>query len=201
MQIAVFGNDDACAELIKSSSVIAWIRVRDVQQLFGEKNADAYFNLEGTTALKNESGKPYFVHQVNETLKETNASHDTFRINAWKGFLLHETWELVGIMNDDAAQILSAINKKYILVNDEPGFISARTIAMIINEAYFAAGEKVSTENEINIAMKLGTNYPYGPFEWAEIIGLKNIYDLLKKLSSTDNRYIIAPALATKIIA
>jgi len=41
--------------------------------------------------------------------------------------------------------------------------------------------------------MKLGTNYPYGPLEWAAKIGLKNIYAVLQKLSLTDKRY--APSL------
>ena len=85
--------------------------------------------------------------------------------------------------------ILKALNKNVIPVPDQPGFISARIIAMIINEAYFAKSENVSTEKEIDVAMKLGTNYPYGPFEWASIIGIKNIYALLKILSETDSRY------------
>ena len=66
---------------------------------------------------------------------------------------------------------------------DDYGFIAARIIAMIINEAYYALQENVSTKQQIDIAMKLGTNYPYGPFEWSEKIGIEKIYLLLKKLS------------------
>jgi 3-hydroxybutyryl-CoA dehydrogenase len=66
---------------------------------------------------------------------------------------------------------------------------------MIINEAYFTVGEEVSSKREIDIAMKLGTNYPLGPFEWADKIGLSNIYKLLLKLSSIGTRYTIAPLL------
>ncbi len=43
--------------------------------------------------------------------------------------------------------------------------------------------------------MKLGTNYPFGPFEWSEIIGLRKIHDLLMALSETDKRYTPAPLL------
>jgi 3-hydroxybutyryl-CoA dehydrogenase len=43
--------------------------------------------------------------------------------------------------------------------------------------------------------MKLGTNYPFGPFEWSEKIGLKNICDLLQELSKTEGRYTICEAL------
>ena len=70
---------------------------------------------------------------------------------------------------------------------------------MIINEAYFALGEGVSTEDEIDLSMKLGTNYPYGPFEWCNKIGLKKVNDLMEKLSKTDNRYAIAPAMKNEI--
>jgi len=70
---------------------------------------------------------------------------------------------------------------------------------MIINEAYFALGDKVSTKDEIDTAMKLGTNYPYGPFEWSRKIGLKNVYQLLSVLSKEDHRYIAAPCLEEEV--
>jgi 3-hydroxybutyryl-CoA dehydrogenase len=78
--------------------------------------------------------------------------------------------------------------------------IAARVIAMIINEAYWGLGEGISTKAEIDIAMKSGTNYPYGPFEWSEKIGLSKIGALLKKLSEEDRRYALAPALEEAIV-
>jgi len=81
------------------------------------------------------------------------------------------------------------LNKKIEWVPDIAGFISARVVSMIVNEAWFALEEEVSTKKEIDTAMKLGTNYPYGPFEWGEKIGLKNIYELLTVLSKTNSRY------------
>jgi 3-hydroxybutyryl-CoA dehydrogenase len=78
--------------------------------------------------------------------------------------------------------------------------IAARVISMIINEAYFALGDKISTKEQIDIAMKLGTNYPYGPFEWSEKIGLQKIYALLKKLREKERRYDIAPLLDEEIM-
>ena len=62
-----------------------------------------------------------------------------------------------------------------IFVKDEPGFVSARIVAMMINEAYFTWEAGTSTKEEIDIAMKLGTGYPYGPFEWGEKIGLRGL--------------------------
>ena len=87
-------------------------------------------------------------------------------------------------------KILWAIGFKVFFVADIVGMISLRAIAMIINEAYFGLMDEISTKQEIDIAMKLGTNYPYGPFEWGEKIGLKNIEKLLIELAKTDTRYI-----------
>ncbi|MFY7899172.1 MAG: 3-hydroxyacyl-CoA dehydrogenase family protein, partial [Chitinophagaceae bacterium] len=47
----------------------------------------------------------------------------------------------------------------------------------------------ISTKQDIDVAMKLGTNYPYGPFEWSEKIGLKKIYNLLQRLEQQDATY------------
>jgi 3-hydroxybutyryl-CoA dehydrogenase len=66
---------------------------------------------------------------------------------------------------------------------------------MIINEAYLALGEQVSSREDINTAMKLGTNYPFGPFEWAERIGPARVARLLTKLSESQPRYAPAPLL------
>ena len=81
------------------------------------------------------------------------------------------------------------------VVPDVPGMIAPRIISMIINEAYFALDEKLSTKEEIDTAIKLGVNYPYGPFEWYDKIGIKNIHFLLQKLSVDDKRYLPAPLL------
>jgi 3-hydroxybutyryl-CoA dehydrogenase len=60
---------------------------------------------------------------------------------------------------------------------------------MIINEAFIALEEGVSSVKEIDTAMKLGTNYPFGPFQWAQEIGLQRIVTLLNRLSETQTRY------------
>ena len=65
----------------------------------------------------------------------------------------------------------------------------------IINEAYFTWEEKVSTKDEIDTAMKLGTNYPLGPFEWSERIGPGQVARLLWSLSKTGPEYTPSAAL------
>ncbi len=73
--------------------------------------------------------------------------------------------------------------------------ITARIIAAIINEAWYTWQAGVSTKEEIDTAMKLGTNYPYGPFEWGQRIGLSRIVSLLHTLSVTEPRYMPANSL------
>ena len=140
---------------------------------------------------------PVFVNLVTGTHQHLLPNHH--RINAWNGFFERPLLEMVpGKDASKAIEVLEQMGWRYQVVPDEPGMIAARVVAMIINEAYFALGEAVSTKADIDTAMKLGTNYPYGPFEWADKIGLDRIYQLLKVLGETDQRYAIAPALANE---
>jgi 3-hydroxybutyryl-CoA dehydrogenase len=107
--------------------------------------------------------------------------------------------------NDAVAlkQVCSALNSKYSLVKDQVGFITPRIICMIINEAYFTVEEGTATSEDIDLAMKLGTNYPLGPFEWAEKIGLQNVVNVLDAVyqASDDERYQVCNLLRTKASA
>jgi 3-hydroxybutyryl-CoA dehydrogenase len=77
------------------------------------------------------------------------------------------------------------------------GFHYPRVISMIVNEAYFALGESLATPEAIDLAMKFGVNYPMGPIEWGQKIGLKYIIDLLTEYSeiTDDPRYRISKEL------
>ena len=61
---------------------------------------------------------------------------------------------------------LAALGFTPLLLADTPGLIVARTIAMLINEAADAVLQGVCTPEGADAAMKLGVNYPAGPFEW-----------------------------------
>ncbi|MEO6949747.1 MAG: 3-hydroxyacyl-CoA dehydrogenase family protein [Ginsengibacter sp.] len=137
-------------------------------------------------------GKAVFINEVILTLSDLNTVDNIYRINAWPTFLKRDTWEVAGKSNPIISEIFEELGKKPIFVKDLPGMVAARVISMIINEAFYALNENVSTKEEIDLAMKLGTNYPYGPFEWAGKICLDHIYNLLLKLSQTDERCIPA---------
>jgi 3-hydroxybutyryl-CoA dehydrogenase len=63
--------------------------------------------------------------------------------------------------------------------------VALRVISCIINEAYLALSEGVATAEDIDRAMKLGANYPKGPFEWAKEIGPTQILQTLNSLRTT----------------
>jgi 3-hydroxybutyryl-CoA dehydrogenase len=89
------------------------------------------------------------------------------------------------------------LETQFAIVKDQAGLITARVIAMIINEAYFTIEEGTASKKDIDLAMKLGTNYPFGPFEWCEKIGSSNIVRLLNAAAeeSGDDRYKVCKKL------
>jgi len=203
MKVAVVATDEQWDELDHTASKTVWQRITDRKGLIQYNDADAFFNLTGNILLPELAsfGNPVFINSVTQTLKELNAPANVLRINAWPGFLQRPAWEVAGLVDKNITDIFESLEKKIIPVPDEPGLIAARIITMIINEAYFATGDDVSSKKEIDIAMKLGTNYPYGPFEWASIIGKKNILALLEKLNTTDKRYQPAQLLIKEVNA
>ena len=198
MILAVFGNDGQCDEIKKDITHVEWIRLNSLNNI--PAGIDAVFIIDEEVIIDYSTiKKSVFINSVCRTLKELNAPENVVRINGWNGFLSRPDWEIAGIIDENIITIITALNKQYTKVPDEPGFIAARVLAMIINEAWFALEEKISTEAEIDIAMKLGTNYPYGPFKWGKLIGEKNIVELLQKLSVHNKRYLPAPLLQQKI--
>lgn len=201
MKIAVIAPDASYIELTSLNKQVEWQRMENTSSLLQLQDVNALFNLreDAWESDYSQINSPVFINSVCHPLQKKGHSENIVRINGWNGFLLRSVWEIAGTLTEEHQVILNTLNKKYTLLPDEPGFVTARIIAMIINEAYFAKEEHVSTEEEIDIAMKLGTNYPKGPFEWCKNIGIKNIYNLLNVLAEKDNRY--TPSLLLKMEA
>jgi 3-hydroxybutyryl-CoA dehydrogenase len=199
--VLAHGNtrEEFLSKKIPEQTEIAWVDT--TEEMDRHPDAAAFFNLSDEPHYPDDyTGivhQPVFINAVTATLTEMQGIPNLVRINAWPGFLNRPVIEIAAgeTIKAKAAEVLEFLAWGYQFVADVPGMISARVIAMIINEAYFALGEEVSTKSEIDVAMKLGTNYPFGPFEWGEKTGLANIFGLLKKLSLSDQRYLIAPAL------
>lgn len=97
-------------------------------------------------------------------------------------------------------EICSQLGTDFVCVEDRVGLVTPRVICMIINEAYYTLEEGTATRDDIDLAMKLGTNYPYGPFEWAKRIGIHHVIKLLTSVyhDTKDDRYKVCTLLRSE---
>jgi len=196
MVVGILADDIAYNYLSSKESDIIWKRFDSLADLVASKT-DLIINFMDDAAETDYHHYPnaVFINSVFTTLEGPKHPKNVVRFNGWKSFYERAIWEVAGEFSDTHEAFISTLNKTYHLHADEIGFPSANIISMIINEAYFALEENVSTKAEIDIAMKLGTNYPKGPFEWSSIIGLKNVFQLLHTLSLKDRKYTPASLL------
>jgi 3-hydroxybutyryl-CoA dehydrogenase len=88
-------------------------------------------------------------------------------------------------------------------IDDAPGMIVLRTVAMLANEAADAVQQGVCSAADADLAMRKGVNYPRGPLEWADLLGLPQIVTALDHLHAAygDPRYRVSPLLRRKALA
>jgi len=166
--------------------------------LWAHHNADAFIDLGFEPSpgkikfLAKLLPRPVLVNAVTDTLDQIHP--DFIRINGWPGFLKGKYLEAAA---SPAAQKIARqrFGENMIFVPDQPGLVSARILAMIINEAYFTWEAGTATREEIDLAMRLGTGYPRGPFEWADLIGVEKVAGLLKRLFEMNPLYERAAGL------
>lgn len=96
----------------------------------------------------------------------------------------------------EAIGLFQALGKDVSVIGDVPGMIVARTVARIVDLAQDAVAKGVATEEDIDTAMRLGVNYPLGPFEWSRRLGRSWAYELLDDLHVRDPSGRYAPSLA-----
>lgn len=87
-----------------------------------------------------------------------------------------------------AQELFGSIGKGVVLVENVAGLFLGRTIGSIVNEAIYAIDERVATPEDIDLAMKLGTNYPKGPIEWGREIGGARVRRILERIAKNEGR-------------
>jgi 3-hydroxybutyryl-CoA dehydrogenase len=161
---------------------------------YASSNATVFFN-----TAKMSLGE--LSHQVGNEIKCT-----MFGFNGLPTFFNRSILEVSIFKQTDLAKLESitkALNTEFLLVDDRVGLVTPRVICMIINEAYFTVQERTASREDIDVAMKLGTNYPFGPFEWCQRIGVRHVYELLAAVydDTKDERYKICPLLKKEYLS
>jgi 3-hydroxybutyryl-CoA dehydrogenase len=82
-------------------------------------------------------------------------------------------------------------------VGDAPGLVLGRIVCQVVNEACFAVGEGVGSEDDVEAGLTLGLNHPRGPFAWCEAIGIEHVCATIDALwrERREERYRLAPLL------
>ncbi|MEX1030617.1 MAG: 3-hydroxyacyl-CoA dehydrogenase NAD-binding domain-containing protein [Paenibacillaceae bacterium] len=74
------------------------------------------------------------------------------------------------------------IQKKGILVNESPGFVTTRLICILINEAMHVLNEGVASAEDVDSAMRIGYDFHYGPLEMADRFGLDSVMAAMDRM-------------------
>ncbi|MDT0545447.1 MULTISPECIES: 3-hydroxyacyl-CoA dehydrogenase [Streptomyces] len=83
---------------------------------------------------------------------------------------------------ESAIGLFQALGKQVSVIEDVPGMIVARTVAMLADFALDAAARRVASPEDIDTAMRLGVNYPRGPLRWGSELGARWVRDVMLNL-------------------
>ena len=85
-----------------------------------------------------------------------------------------------------AQELFESIGRRTILVEERAGLFLGRIVASIVNEAVAAVDDGVASPDDIDTAMRLGTNYPIGPIAWGREIGGARLARILNRLAKVE---------------
>jgi 3-hydroxybutyryl-CoA dehydrogenase len=98
---------------------------------------------------------------------------------------------------DRLEELCAALGKRTVWVGDGPGLVLGRIACQLVNEACFAVGEGVGSQEDVDDGMVLGLSHPRGPFAWCEAIGVAHVLAVLDglRIELGEERYRAAPLL------
>ncbi|MCS6962542.1 3-hydroxyacyl-CoA dehydrogenase family protein [Thermoflexus sp.] len=102
-----------------------------------------------------------------------------------------------------AKAYLERIGLRIEVIRDAVGMALPRILCALINEAAFAVMEGIASPEDIDTAMKLGMNYPRGPLEWGDLLGLDLVVAILDALEAEhqNGAYRASPLLRQMVRA
>jgi 3-hydroxybutyryl-CoA dehydrogenase len=98
---------------------------------------------------------------------------------------------------DTVSHFFQTLHKQVEIVQDRVGMVLPRILCQMFNESIFALTEEIAAPQDIDTALKLGVNFPMGPIEWADRIGIKQVFAVVSALHHDlqEERYRPAPLL------
>jgi 3-hydroxybutyryl-CoA dehydrogenase len=102
---------------------------------------------------------------------------------------------------DEATGLLQAVGLTVFPIDDVPGLVVTRTVAMLVNGAVDAWHKGVASAADIDTAMRLGTNYPLGPLAWGQSWGPATILAVLDAMHAWYGEDRYRPAALLRRIA
>lgn len=210
MNIGAKGSKEQLEELnlILSIAGLSFIEFKNTKNI-DSNNFDVIFDLnfdakpETMSDYESINSKTFlFINSVKIQLEALKFSrpNQLVGINALPTFLKRNALEYCTMNENFDVSILMKLGwKEGFKVKSRVGLFSPRVVCMIINEAFYTLEEGTANKQDIDTGMKLGTSYPFGPFEWCDKIGINNVYETLLALKDDtgDERYKICSTLKT----
>ena len=105
-------------------------------------------------------------------------------------------------MREAAHGLVGCDGQPVIVINDSPGFVAQRAVAMLVNVGCTIAQRGIGVPADIDKGAKLGLGYPFGPIEWGDRIGPKRVLFILERLQTfyQEPRYRPSPWLKRRVI-
>jgi 3-hydroxybutyryl-CoA dehydrogenase len=220
MRIAITGKESAITTIVAGFSSGVNITKIDANHIpkssLNEFDAIIDVDFESQPArISHYAAQPgplYFLGCCNSRLEEICATHGVqghsgfIGMCNFPGMMARRVPELCDPFGADrilASEIIRALGYEHAeWVHSRVGFVTPRIVCMIINEAYFTVQEGTASREDVDQAMRLGTNYPKGPFEWCREAGIKSVYRLLEAMyeDTREERYKICPLLKTEFL-
>ncbi len=214
MRIGILGELTRFEELKQTLPANADIIYNELKlpETFG--NYDIVFDLnfdDNTTRLDWYLEAPYetlfilssALIEIQSLKTDLSLSNNIFGMNCIPSFI-HRKVKEISYRNEAQKLLIPLLAQKLgweiVSVKDRVGMVTPRILFMIMNEAYYTLQEGTASKTDIDTGMKLGTNYPFGPFEWCDKIGIKTVVKMLENIydDTKDERYKICSLLKSE---
>jgi len=102
-----------------------------------------------------------------------------------------------------AAGFFQALGKTVSVIDDVPGLVVMRTVAMLANEAADVVHQGVASAVDVDVSMLKGVGYPRGPLAWADAVGAECIAGVIDALARAygEDRYRNSPLLRRRALS